>query len=404
MVREPALQLLRPYHSRVRSAESRLLKIEGHRDRDARPQQPAHASTLAWLAQANATRRQQPAPPPLPDAVALAQWDGASIAPQRRFACYAGIVAATWDADRGPADDGPFQASMALLDLGPVLLWRYNGSARNLRRSPPRARADGQDHYLLVLADDHAITGRAAEEDVALAPGETGLFDMARPLSLTLPGGESIAACVKRDALDALLRHPVAKHGLKLDGLSIAMLRAQLLLLARGGERLSAAETCGIARAALYLLAASVGAVANRMQTGALPTHSALMQAIRQAVDDNLADTALSAERLCQMLGISRSALYRLMEPHGGVATYVQQRRLARVHALLADTQDRRQIAELAFAHGFSNDAHFSRIFRKRYGYAPRDVRNASHGGTAPPVAENQTEFTAVYEAWLRAT
>ena len=83
-----------------------------------------------------------------------------------------------------------------------------------------------------------------------------------------------------------------------------------------------------------------------------------------------------------------------------GVAAYVQQRRLARVHALLSSTQDRRRIAELAFAHGFVSETHFSRAFRRRYGYAPREVRN---GG---PLLATASEAAPVslrdfYASWL---
>ena len=97
-------------------------------------------------------------------------------------------------------------------------------------------------------------------------------------------------------------------------------------------------------------------------------------------------------------LGLSRSALYWLFEPYGGVAAYLLERRLARVRALLADRREHRRISELAFAHGFASEAHFSRAFRRCFGLTPSDVR-----GTAErPEPKGPTEAGPTYRAWVR--
>ena len=74
-------------------------------------------------------------------------------------------------------------------------------------------------------------------------------------------------------------------------------------------------------------------------------------------------------------LGISRSRLYRLFEPYGGVVHYIQHRRLLDAHAVLADPDDHRRILDIAEEHGFTDGAEFSRAFKREFGYSPSDVR-----------------------------
>jgi AraC-like DNA-binding protein len=59
-------------------------------------------------------------------------------------------------------------------------------------------------------------------------------------------------------------------------------------------------------------------------------------------------------------------------------------------------------VAEIAYAHGFLSDAHFSTAFRRRYGYTPSEARRGattlrSEGGPAEP-----DDVPALYLEWIR--
>ena len=92
-------------------------------------------------------------------------------------------------------------------------------------------------------------------------------------------------------------------------------------------------------------------------------------------------------------MGISRSRLYRLFEPYGGVNHYIQHRRLLHAYAALADPNDHRRILDIAEERGFDDAAEFSRAFRREFGYSPSEVRAASKAGRP---TQTRTDLAAV--------
>lgn len=81
--------------------------------------------------------------------------------------------------------------------------------------------------------------------------------------------------------------------------------------------------------------------------------------------------TPASVARACDM---SRSPLYRLFEPHGGVMVHIKRRRLHRIRSILIANGDVRSLADISEDYGFQSGAHFSREFRKEFGCSPGDV------------------------------
>jgi transcriptional regulator GlxA family with amidase domain len=78
---------------------------------------------------------------------------------------------------------------------------------------------------------------------------------------------------------------------------------------------------------------------------------------------------------------VSRRTLYAALTPDGeGVAAAIRRQRLERAHAMLADSSQTQSITEIASTVGLPSAAHFSRIFRARYGVSPSEVRGAARG------------------------
>jgi AraC-like DNA-binding protein len=114
----------------------------------------------------------------------------------------------------------------------------------------------------------------------------------------------------------------------------------------------------------------------------------------------------IGVEALCRHFHVSRSKVYRLFEPLGGVRQFINGARLERCYGELRGADPRRaKIADIASSWGFAEASSFSRRFRNRFGVTPSEVL-----GTAL----DQTEDAAVradsagarlnrdYTSWLQ--
>jgi AraC-like DNA-binding protein len=89
-------------------------------------------------------------------------------------------------------------------------------------------------------------------------------------------------------------------------------------------------------------------------------------------IDRNLARSDLAPALLEKNLPLSRSSLYRLFEPRGGVRNTILQRRLERaMRVLLTGTAAKPPLRAIARDHGFSSEEQYSRAFRARFGVTP---------------------------------
>lgn len=106
------------------------------------------------------------------------------------------------------------------------------------------------------------------------------------------------------------------------------------------------------------------------------------MLAAKQCILEQLADPTLSCERVAAQTGVSTRHLARLFaledtQPH----RFILEKRLQRAFQVLSSGEGRGlDIAEVAYQHGFSSQAHFARVFKAHYGRTPSEVR-ATAGG-----------------------
>lgn len=100
---------------------------------------------------------------------------------------------------------------------------------------------------------------------------------------------------------------------------------------------------------------------------------SVLKRAIK-LMEENLED-ALSIPQICKRVRLSQRQLDRLFVRfiRKSPVLYYRDIRLDRARSLVTQTDMR--LSEIAVASGFSNQAHFSRAYRERFGLAPRTDR-----------------------------
>jgi len=143
-------------------------------------------------------------------------------------------------------------------------------------------------------------------------------------------------------------------------------------------------------------LTSSEGSELEGLQAGSL----ALMERARKYVSEHLTSSQITPEMLCRALGLSRTHLYKLFAPSGGVVRYIQKQRLLAAHSALSDPQDRRQVSTVADAFGFNSSADFSRAFSREFGYSPTQARQLLVDTHRPE--KPKTSDVASFENWLK--
>jgi AraC-like DNA-binding protein len=245
---------------------------------------------------------------------------------------------------------------------------------------------------------------RIAAEYVAMPEGRPFVFSLANTFETERSDLEWINLFVPRDTfpelapvLDRCLCTPLYSSLGMLLGRYLEALEVQLPDVAE-------AELPRLTAATRAMVAACIApSPANREAAVPLLEHARL-ERVRQTVRQNLRSSTLTPKRICRLVGMSRSQLYRLFEPTGGVAHYIQAMRLHEAHRALADPRTTRNIHEVAEDLGFSDASGFSRGFRREYGCTPSDVRAAALSGCSgapvrlPPSPASSGSLMAVLQ------
>ncbi|AOF93110.1 helix-turn-helix domain-containing protein [Sinorhizobium sp. RAC02] len=144
-------------------------------------------------------------------------------------------------------------------------------------------------------------------------------------------------------------------------------------------------DTEYIAVATTSLLTACITLSHNHVFEAEGPINAVIMARANKLIAAQLTDRDLSPERLCRDLNVSRSRLYRIFEPTGGISNYIRRQRLLRTRDVLADDTDRRSISAIAEEWGFMDASTYSRTFRREFNMTPKEAREAGWLGIKHP-------------------
>jgi AraC-like DNA-binding protein len=138
---------------------------------------------------------------------------------------------------------------------------------------------------------------------------------------------------------------------------------------------LGAPSSAALERALVQLaLSAYLDTAATRQRVS---PRELLWRRCMQFIDAQLCDPELDAQRCADALRVSPRYFYALLAEHGvRFRAYLLEQRLLRVQqALASPSTGEVNISALAFRHGFSDAAHFSQAFRKRFEVSPSEWR-----------------------------
>lgn len=249
------------------------------------------------------------------------------------------------------------------------------------RRSVTHLRRDGIDLLSFSMATHGQRVYRTRDEVTVMQPGQLVLHSLAQPFDAARTRSGWLHLYLPREDLPS--NAASAFRGCQvLDTPSGHLLRDYLLLLAHELPRMTVADGERMAQATRSMIALALSDSPMRHEAAAAPLCAVQMARLRNLIRANLGSARLGPKRLCQMAGVTRAQLYRLFEPHGGVAQFIQRERLDAAYRALTDPNDARGISDIAEALGLFDPSSFSRMFRRTFGISPRDLRMARRFGT----------------------
>nr|WP_304363719.1 AraC family transcriptional regulator [Jiella sp. LLJ827] len=325
-----------------------------------------------------------------------------AVSPRERFAFWKESIACVFDVEADPDVRGhDFSAELEATLLGDMMLARTTTLGQSWRRSASTIARDGMDHYMIQLFVEGGMETDHRNGSASVGERSLVVFDLSQEVASQTSRFTNLSLIIPRGSLVDALNMPDDQHMRVLPGRNplVGMLIDHMMSLERVRTSVSVPQAREISAATTSLVAACLnGAMEGRTQ-GKEGSAAAQIILVKRLIERHLGDSAFSVAQICQMAGISRTKLYSLFEPLGGVTGYVRERRLRRALSALTEPRNQyRPIYEIAAGCGFTNESAFSRAFRQRFGFSPREARQQGNSALATPGGMLDDRR---YEHWL---
>ncbi|MER7431733.1 helix-turn-helix domain-containing protein [Nonomuraea rubra] len=294
-----------------------------------------------------------------------------------------------------PRDDTPFNGRIVADTLGYLQVCSIEADAGRIDRTPALL-AHGAEGFVAVGVQVSGTAtlvqdGRRAQ----VGEGDLVVYDTTRPYSLDFPQPfRAYVFQLPRRVLGLPYDDIRQVTGTAIgtgDGVGAALLPF-LTTLAASATTFSPTVADRLAGNVTELVATLVAERTRQLPRNGDGTREHFVRRVRDHINRNLGDPALSPETIAQAHRISVRYLHRLFQGEGiTVARLIQQRRLDECVRELARRGRRAPtVSAVALRWGFVSPAHFSRAFRAVYGLSPqewRTLRAAEGDGEAEPAS-----------------
>ncbi len=272
-------------------------------------------------------------------------------------------------------------------ELGPIRMLRIEAGASTAVRTPATIAAFDPELFEFAIQLRGQCHVAQGQRDAVLSPGDLSAHETSHPYTVS-------AAAPFELLLVMAPRHLVSPHAERIS--------KQTAMRMPGGEGLVGLVVPFVCRLVEGLDRGSIGtgetdlaqSVLDLMRSlylrGAFPapgtpprSRAALLARIKTFIEANLGDPELDPERIARASFVSVRYLHKLFEHEGTtVCEWIRERRLERCCRDLGNPLLRDEpILAIASRWGFTSSAHFSRLFRSRYGVSPRQFRRFAEAG-----------------------
>lgn len=271
---------------------------------------------------------------------------------------------------------GDFQAEVSAYRFGDGALSTISAGASEVIRTRHLAEASESGFIKLVWQMSGELLLEQDNRRCIVEPGQATVCDTARPYRMRLSDRAHFAVLVLPYSACPGWEH----ISQKICGAKVAenaTMRAALgaLMAVTSLPAVEAASSATVFQALRWMLSASLHRSASDL--GASTFQNPRLNKAQRHILDHIGDPGLDANGLAEALCMSRRSLYMLFkECRLTPARMIHDIRLEQSLQVLGDLrQQHRKITDIAFDHGFSDYATFSRLFKTQYGMTPSEYR-----------------------------
>ena len=304
--------------------------------------------------------------------------------PDERVAAWRDAFAASVDVNISADQTAAFAASANFCTLGPALLAEARYTEHSVVRDRRTIARTGGEQVILDFFTEGGFVGTVDGRSCAVNTGDCFVMDMRGTFHVKLLRGRFIGFIMPRALFERSAAAPVRLHGLVLPAGSpkAMVLGSMLTSLATAGPAFSPTQAEAIGRGTISLVAACLieaGEAARKPQAARsspdiqLPTS---LVRLRRHIERHAADPAYDPDALARAFGLSRSSLYRLFRPQGGVAEAIRRRRAdLALSALSKAGENGRNLTEIARQSGWPDARAMRRGLHTVFAAAPKELR-----------------------------
>ncbi|MCB1661737.1 MAG: helix-turn-helix domain-containing protein [Pseudomonadales bacterium] len=272
--------------------------------------------------------------------------------------------------------------------LGNISILQYRATGtQTAKRNMVHIRTDHADDYLLYLPISACVDVEQSGRCARISPGDFAFIHTGKPFSAKVISDTGSVGRLYENITVRIPASLLREKAPKLDNNC-----NRVFTLNPGASRIMAtsvisvfSETAALRDGQLEKMgrilieiiglatAEALGLANNDSMTLNLRNRS--YEKVINFIEAHLSDSKLSTLHIADSCGISLRYLHLLFETRGvTVASLIREMRLQKCRTALCSAGDAYQsISEIAFAWGFNDTSHFSRLYKKRFGCTPRE-------------------------------
>ena len=278
--------------------------------------------------------------------------------------------------------EATFEGELLSWQLGDLSLSRLCAQPTSYRRLPKHLVNESEEEFLITVPTHSEVYFSQSGKDVRCNPGGFIFERSNEPYEFSHSDPASLWVLkVSEKALSDRIRAPGRFCSLEFDARNGAggLFTDMLQHIPNRINDMTDAARATVGEHLIELLSLSVESDERTLIGGSSAARSAHLVRIEHYLRTHLDDPLLSPERVADACGISTRYLHELFrDTNQTLGQWIRDQRLLACKNDLKDPANCQTIATIAYSHGFTDQAQFSRAFKNHFEQTPKDFRNQS--------------------------